>query len=94
MRKYAALALVPLAACTSILPDPAAPAGAPCSAALLDQYVGQPATGELGARMLRENGKTDLRWVQHGMMVTMDYRADRLTVFLDVASRVERAACT
>ena len=28
-----------------------------------------------------------------GMMVTMDFRADRLTVYLDAANRVERASC-
>ena len=28
-----------------------------------------------------------------GMMVTMDFRDDRLTVYLDAANRVERANC-
>lgn len=94
MRKLSLLLAVPLAACTSIQPAPAAPAGDACSPATLGQYVGQAANAELGARMLRETGKTALRWVQPGMMVTMDYREDRLTVYLDAANKVERASCT
>ena len=43
--------------------------------------------------MLRESGARALRWVPKGMMVTMDYRGDRLTVHLDAANRVERANC-
>lgn len=94
MRKLFPLALAPLAACTSIQPVPTAPIGDACSSATLGRYAGQPATAELGSRMLRETGKTALRWVQSGMMVTMDYREDRLTVYLDPANKVERASCT
>jgi len=94
MRKLSLLLAAPLAACSSIQPAPAAPSGDPCAPATLDRYIGQPATGELGARMLRETGKTALRWVQPGMMVTMDYREDRLTVYIDAANKVERASCT
>ncbi|MCY7280379.1 MAG: peptidase inhibitor I78 [Sphingomonas bacterium] len=94
MRKSSLLFAAPLAACTSIQPAPAAPTGDGCLPAALGQYVGQPATSELAARMLRETGKTALRWVQPGMMVTMDLRGDRLTVYIDAANKVERASCT
>ena len=95
MRNLFALGLVALAACTSIRPaDPSSPAATdPCLPANLDTFTGQAATGELGARMLNSTGKTALRWVQAGMMVTMDYREDRLTVFLTAANKVERASC-
>ena len=43
--------------------------------------------------MLAETGARHLRWVAKGMMVTMDYRDDRLTVYLDANNRVERASC-
>ena len=94
MRSLAALLLVPLAACTSIQPaDPATSAVDACLPASLDRFNGQPATSELGARMLQSTGKTALRWVQPGMMVTMEFREDRLTVYLDAAGKVERASC-
>ena len=94
MRNLFALSLVSLAACTSIQPaEPAPPALDACLPANLDRFAGQAATGELGARMLASSGKTTLRWVQPGMMVTMDFREDRLTVYLDAANKVERASC-
>ena len=93
MRKLLLLALLPLGACTSIQPTPPTDPANVCQPATLDQFSGQPATGELGARMLRVTGKTVLRWVQPGMMVTMDYREDRLTIYLDAANKVERASC-
>ncbi|WP_309603014.1 I78 family peptidase inhibitor [Sphingomonas sp.] len=94
MRNLVALSLIPLAACTSIeTADPAPPAIDACLPANLDRFAGQTATSELGSRMLVSTGKTALRWVQPGMMVTMDYREDRLTVYLDAANKVERAIC-
>ena len=94
MRKLSLLVLAPLAACTSIRPAVPLTAGDHCSPATLGQYAGQTATAELGAAMLRDNGKTNLRWVQPGTAVTMDYREDRLTVSLDAAGRVESASCS
>ena len=66
---------------------------ATCRSGALPSFTGQPATQELGARMLAASGARVLRWVAHGMMVTMDYRGDRLTVHLDRNNRVERASC-
>jgi hypothetical protein len=43
--------------------------------------------------MMKQTGATKIRWVAKGMMVTMDYREDRLTVYLDAANRIERASC-
>ena len=94
MRKIVLLALAPLAACTSIQPATAPASGDACSPAILGQFTGQPASGDLGAQMLRATGRTALRWVQPGMAVTMDYREDRLTVYLDAANKVERASCS
>ena len=94
MRKMVLLILTPLAACGTA--EPVGPVPAPvdaCAPATLGQFTGQPATSELGAAMQRATGKTALRWVRPGMAVTMDYREDRLTVYLDAAGRVERASC-
>ena len=94
MRNLSLLFLTLLAAaCTSMAPPVTAPSDA-CSPDALARYTGQTANEALAARMKRETGKTALRWVQPGMAVTMDYREDRLTVYLDTANRVERASCS
>ena len=83
-----------LAACATTPAEPVMVEPAEtCRREGLAGYVGQPATQALGARMLRESGARTLRWVAKGMMVTMDYRGDRLTVHLDANNRVERANC-
>ena len=93
MRSLFSLLVAPLAAaCTSMAPPPSAPAEA-CSPASLARYTGLAANDALAARMKRESGKTALRWVRPGTMVTMDYSEDRLTVYLDAANRVERVSC-
>ena len=68
--------------------------GATCNAANIQQFVGRQATSELGIEMLAVSGAAILRWVPHGTMITMEYRADRLTVYLDAANRVERISCS
>ncbi len=86
-----------LAACATTPPPPvpAPPVAAPgmCRGDALASFVGQPRSEALGARMLRASGATKIRWVPKGTMVTMDYREDRLTVYLDAARRIERASC-
>ena len=71
----------------------AAPAGAECRPLPEGRFVGQQASSELAAQMLRESGARVIRWVSPGMMVTMEFRADRLTVRLDSSIRVASATC-
>jgi hypothetical protein len=68
--------------------------GYTCSNANIQQFVDRQATAELGAEMLRVSGAGTLRWVPHGAAITMEFRSDRLTVFLDTANRVERLSCS
>ena len=100
MRLVLIALLLPLAACGPINvaapPMDEPPVSEPlatCRSAALPSFNGQPATQELGARMLAASGARVLRWVADGMMVTMDFREDRLTVQLDRSNRVERASC-
>ena len=89
------VSLFPLTACM-VTPSGQPGADEPsqaCRNEALAQFIGQPASQELGARMLAATGARTIRWVAHGMMVTMDFRADRITVFLDPSNRVERASC-
>lgn len=82
-----------LAACATISPAAPATGGGTCSNDGLQQFVGQPATADLGARVLSTSGAKTLQWVAAGMMVTMDFRADRVRVYLDEQNRVQRLSC-
>ena len=96
MHRAAVLLPLALAACaTAAAEAPVAErsSGMSCNPASLGQFNGRPASQELGAEMLRATGARTLRWVAKGMMVTMDYREDRLTVWLTADNRVERANC-
>ena len=51
------------AACATTPAGPVADPGQTCRGEALAQFVGQPASQGLGARMLRESGAKTLRWV-------------------------------
>jgi len=91
----ASLALLPLAACQIAQSDATAPGPPPgtCDGAKLAQFVGQPASEELGARILAASGAGAIRWVPKDGVVTMEFNAQRVTVQLDGSNRVERANC-
>lgn len=94
----AALASIAATACATV-PAPADPVASDpslprCTPAVLASFVGQPATSEVGARMLAATGARTIRWVPVGTMVTMDYRFDRLTVRLGEDGRIAQANCT
>ena len=95
MRPALLLLLLPLAACATVPIEPPVMAEPleTCRGAALPSFVGREATQQLGADMLAASGARVLRWVAKGMMVTMDYRGDRLTVYLDGANRIDRASC-
>ena len=96
-RLIASLVLLPIAACTVATSDQtASPGGEPsgtCHNDNLAQFVGQPASQELGARMLASSGAKIIRWVPKGGVITMDFNPSRLTVQLDGSNRVESANC-
>ena len=87
------LAASPVAACTIAESAPPGLPDGPCRNEPLAQFIGQPATQELGARMMSASGARILRWVPQGGMVTMDFSPARLTVKLDGSNRVEAANC-
>lgn len=64
-----------------------------CDAAGVQDRVGQRATADLGGLLLRETGARTLRWVPPRTAVTMDFRADRLTVSYDDDMVIERISC-
>ncbi len=64
-----------------------------CLATGVQGLVGQRATAELGATLLGRTGARTLRWVPPRTAVTMDFRADRLTVSYDDDMVIERISC-
>lgn len=96
--RTAALSLLPLlAACAGTHGEgPATPPATiegPCRNAGLDRFVGQTASAEIGAELLRASGARTLRWGTPGMAMTMDFRADRLTVSYDETMKIISARC-
>jgi hypothetical protein len=95
MKRLVVLGLPILAACATVEPGTPAPGGSSsvCRNAMLDQFVGRPASAELGAEILRASGAKTLQWVAAGMMVTMDFREDRVRITLDEQNKVQRVSC-
>jgi hypothetical protein len=59
----------------------------------LSTFTGEEATPEIGGTLVRQSGARVLRWVPKGSMITMDFSADRLTVYLDADNRIEKLSC-
>ena len=94
MRKLFLLCPALLAACaTAPAPTPPPGGGGACRSEGLSAFAGRPATSETGAEILRVSGARVLRWVQPGMMVTMEFREDRVTAWLAAGNRIERVSC-
>lgn len=89
-------ALIGLSACTQGTPRPedlpAMPQGT-CNADSAQSLIGTKASAESGAELLKLTGARTLRWVPPRSAVTMDYRADRLTVSYDDDYTIVRISC-
>jgi hypothetical protein len=64
-----------------------------CDAEPGQAFVGQRATAEAGAQLLRATRAKQLRWGPPRSAMTLDYRADRLTVSYNDAMTIERVTC-
>ena len=109
MLKVLFFATLLLTACaTNPPPSEAAPiAGAPpqptaihgvtpghaCKSESAIQFIGQAGTAETGAAILRASNAAVLRWAPPGVMLTMDYREDRVTVYLGPDRKVTEIKC-
>jgi Peptidase inhibitor I78 family len=96
MRKPLLLAALLTGCAAAPAPQPVPVAGGSgyvCRNEALAAYAGREASAAVGAEILRVSGARVLRWVQPGMMVTMDFRADRVTVWLAAGNRIERVNC-
>lgn len=64
-----------------------------CSTARLDQYVGKAATVGLANAAMKRAGARTSRAIGPRQAVTMDYREDRLNIYMDASGKVERFSC-
>jgi len=69
------------------------PPGATCKIEALGDLVGKRASDARADVMLARSGARTLRWIAPNDVVTMDFRNDRLNVYVDGASRIERFTC-
>jgi hypothetical protein len=96
MRKIVLVAPALLAACAT------APAATPvhgvtpghkCDPAGTGRFIGQPGTQVTGAAIKRATNAAVLRWAPPGVMLTMDFREDRVTVYLGPDKKITKINC-
>ena len=94
MRSVALMAAVLLSACAAAQPPVhGVTAGHRCQSGTGASFVGQSATSETGAAILRATHAAVLRWAPPGVMLTMDYRYDRVTVRTGPDGRITSVNC-
>jgi hypothetical protein len=98
MRKLVLLAPALLVACaTAPAPQPipihGVTPGHTCDDAGTDIFIGQQATEEVGAAIKQATHAAILRWAAPGMMLTMDFRADRVTVWYTPDRKITKVHC-
>src|SRR5690242_6889855 len=57
------------------------------------QFVGQIKSDAVGARIKQVSNAAVLRWAPPGVMLTMDFREDRVTVWLDPGGKITKVRC-
>lgn len=67
--------------------------GHKCLLAATQQFIGELGTSDSGAAILRASGAAVLRWAPPDTMLTMDFRSDRATVYLDRQDKITKIDC-
>jgi hypothetical protein len=96
MRKLLLFAPALLAACaTAPAPTPVhgVTPGRTCNAGGTGSFIGQSGNSETGAAILAATHAAVLRWAPPGYMMTMDFRADRVTVWLGPDYKITKISC-
>jgi hypothetical protein len=85
-----------LGACSAVPAEPVVHGRTPghtCNSAGTDKFIGQSGTAETGAAIQRATNAAVLRWAPPGVMLTMDYREDRVTVRVGPDRRITQIRC-
>lgn len=83
-------AVLSLGACAT--PE-APPMTSRCNAEAAQRHVGHAATAEVVAAARNDAGADTVRTLKPGQVVTMEYLAGRLNVYLDASGEIARIAC-
>jgi hypothetical protein len=86
-----------LSACATVPADGEPPAREPadtCKQEAGQRFLGQRATADLGAEIMRATDSTRIRWVPPRTAVTMEYAFGRVTVSYDDDYRITAVSCT
>ena len=98
MRKSLFLSPALLAACATTNPPVSTPVhgvtpGHKCDVAGTDRFIGQTRSAKAEAAIKRATKAAVLRWSPPNTMLTMDYREDRVTVWVDEAGKISKLRC-
>lgn len=107
MRHALLLPLLLLAACSQSPPEAAAtnpepapatapepaPASSGCDAAGAQSFIGQAATDEVVAEIIKATGSSTSRTLAPGSMATMDFNEERVNVHTDDANVITQVIC-
>lgn len=74
-------------------PEFGATPGKQCRNADFTRFIGRQATSALAAEARDAAKAANVRWLQPGQIVTMEYRADRLNITLDSKNVVTAIRC-
>ena len=64
-----------------------------CDATKTGAFIGKPGTQAVGAAIKDVTSAAVLRWAPPGYMLTMDFRADRVTIWLDANRKITKISC-
>ena len=67
--------------------------GHTCTTAGTERFIGRTRSQSARTAIMRASHAAVLRWAPPGVMLTMDYRADRVTVHLDAANKITQIKC-
>ena len=106
MRKLLLFAALPFSACAAERSEAAAQGdtaqpipvrgetpGHRCTTAGTDKFIGRAGTPRTGRAIRRASRAAVLRWAPPGAVLTMDFRADRVTVYLGPDHKVTKIQC-
>lgn len=67
--------------------------GHSCQTAGTNRFIGKIGTTMTGAAIKHVTRAAVLRWAPPGTMLTMDFRSDRVTVYLDRRRKITKISC-
>jgi len=93
--KIAALLIgtLTLSACAGDRPTPLPGPARACNAGPAQDLVGRTASPALVAKARRQSGATLARRITPEMRITMEFRADRVNVWVGTSGKAERITC-